>query len=45
LVALAASVFETAAQTPRPAAEILSAAEATAAAQHKSVWLIFHASW
>ena len=33
------------AQPPRPATEILAEAQATAAAQRKTVWLIFHASW
>jgi len=34
-----------AAEAPPPASDILASAEAAAAAQHRAVFLIFHASW
>jgi len=34
-----------AAEAPPPASDVLTSAEATATAQHKAIFLIFHASW
>ncbi len=44
-LALLAAAFGMAAEAPRSAAEVLASAETTAAREHKSVFLIFHASW
>ena len=44
-LALLAGAIGITAEAPRPAAEVLASAESTAAQQHKSVFLIFHASW
>ena len=43
--ALLAGAIGIAAEAPRPAAEVLSSAQTAAAAQHKCIFLIFHASW
>lgn len=43
LAALGAGLVE--GQAPRPASEILQAAEAAAGREHKAVFLVFHASW
>lgn len=44
-LALIATTLAVAAGKPRPASEILAAAQATAAAEHKTVLVMFHASW
>jgi thioredoxin-related protein len=44
-LALLAATIGLADSPPRPAADVLTAAETTAAAQHKSIFLMFHASW
>jgi len=44
-LALFAGAAVAAAQTPNSAAAILASAETSAAGQHKSIFLIFHASW
>ena len=44
-ILLAAVACLAAAETPQPADQLLSAAESSAAAQHKNVWVIFGASW
>jgi hypothetical protein len=41
---LAAALWLTAGTAP-PASEVMDAAEQAAAARHKSIFLIFHASW
>jgi len=44
-LALLATTLGLAADPPRAAGEILAEAETTAAAQHKTIFLMFHASW
>jgi len=41
---LAAAMWLTAATAP-PASEVMDAAQKAAAAQHKAIFLVFHASW
>ncbi|MDR3703581.1 MAG: hypothetical protein P4L56_28285 [Candidatus Sulfopaludibacter sp.] len=40
-----AAAFCLTAGTAPPASEVMDAAQQAAAAQHKSIFLIFHASW
>jgi len=45
MAALLTAVLVVSAQTPRPAAEVLGAAETQAASEHKAIFMIFGASW
>ena len=44
-LALLCLALAAAAQTPPPAEQVLAGARTQAASQHKSIFLIFHASW
>lgn len=45
VISLAAVACRAAADAPQPADQVVAAAETTATAQHKNVWVIFGASW